>query len=104
LTVDPKANKWYQSESLSQFPKSEVMTDDLPILSSRFVAGKTSSGLGGNNGSGGSDQRVVREVAVGPVNWPLLTMMNYTELTLIIKIKLHVRNLWEAIESRDITL
>jgi hypothetical protein len=51
-----------------------------------------------NNGSSGSGQRVVREIGVEPVNWPLLTKMNYTEWALIMKIKLQARNLWEAIE------
>jgi hypothetical protein len=32
------------------------------------VVGKTSSGSGGNNGSGGFDQRIVREIGVRPAN------------------------------------
>jgi hypothetical protein len=46
----------------------------------------------------------VREIGVGPANWPLLTKMNYTEWALIMKIKLQARNLWEAIEPGDVTL
>jgi hypothetical protein len=46
----------------------------------------------------------VREIGVGPANWPLLTKTNYTEWALIIKIKLQARNLWEAIEPGDVTL
>jgi hypothetical protein len=46
----------------------------------------------------------VREIGVGPANWPLLTKTNYTEWALIMKIKLQVRNLWEAIEPGDVTL
>jgi hypothetical protein len=46
----------------------------------------------------------VREIGVGPANWPLLTKRNYTEWALIMKIKLQARNLWEAIEPRDVTL
>jgi hypothetical protein len=68
------------------------------------MTGKTSPESSGNNGSGGSGQRVVREISVGPANWPLLTKMNYTEWALIMKIKLQAKNLWEAIESRDVTL
>jgi hypothetical protein len=55
-------------------------------------------------GSSGSGQRVVREIGVEPVNWPLLAKMNYTEWALIMKIKLQVWNLWEAIEPGDVTL
>jgi hypothetical protein len=69
------------------------MTNSLSLPSSRSVAGKTPPGSGGNNGSGGSGQRVVREIGAGPANWPLLTKMNYTEWALIMKIKLLVRNL-----------
>jgi hypothetical protein len=46
----------------------------------------------------------VREIGVGPANWPLLTNTNYTEWVLIMKIKLQARNLWEAIEPGDVTL
>jgi hypothetical protein len=46
----------------------------------------------------------VREIGVGPANWPLLTKTNYTEWALIMKIKLQARNLWETIEPGDVTL
>jgi hypothetical protein len=69
------------------------MTDSSSLLSSRSAADKTPPGSGGNNGSGGSGQRVVREIGVGPANWSLLTKMNYTEWALIKKIKLQARNL-----------
>jgi hypothetical protein len=46
----------------------------------------------------------LREIGVGPANWSLLTKMNYIEWTLIMKIKLQARNLWEAIEPGDVTL
>jgi hypothetical protein len=80
------------------------MTDgsSIPLSGSTIV--KTLLGSGGSNGSGGSDQRVVREIGVGPANWPLLTKTNYTEWALIMKIKLQARNLWEAIEPGDVTL
>jgi hypothetical protein len=68
------------------------------------TTGKTPPRSGENNGSGGSGQRVVREISVGPANWPLLTKTNYTEWALIMKIKLQARNLWEAIEPGDVTL
>jgi hypothetical protein len=80
------------------------MTDSSSLSSSGSAAGKTPLRSGGNNGSGGSGQRVVREIGVGPAIWPLLTKTNYTEWTLIMKIKLQARNLWEAIEPRDVTL
>jgi transposase InsO family protein len=54
------------------------MTDSSPLLSSGSTAGKTPPGSGENNGSGGSGQHVVREIGVGPANWPLLTKTNYT--------------------------
>jgi hypothetical protein len=69
------------------------MMDSSSLPSSGSAAGKTPPGSGGNNGSGGSDQRVVKQIGVGPANWPLLTKMNYTEWTLIMKIKLQARNL-----------
>jgi hypothetical protein len=80
------------------------MTDSSSLPSSGSAVGKTPPGSGENNGSDGSGQRVVREISVGPANWPLLTKMNYTECALIMKIKLQERNLWEAIEPGDVTL
>jgi hypothetical protein len=80
------------------------MTDSSSLPSSGSAAGKTPPVSGGNNGSGGSGQQVVREIGVGPANWPLLTKTNYTEWALIMKIKLQARNLWEAIEPGDVTL
>jgi hypothetical protein len=79
------------------------MTDNKAILP-ESMAGKTSSRSGVSDGSGGSDQRVVREVGVGPTNWPILTKVNYMEWALIMKIKIHGRNLWDAIETRDVTM
>lgn len=63
----------------------------------------------GSSGSGEKEgdvviQRVVREVGVGPTNWPLLTKQNYTEWALIMKIKMQARNLWDAIEPGGVSL
>jgi hypothetical protein len=80
------------------------MIDSSSLPSSGSTAGKTPPGSGGNNGSGGSGQRVVREIGVSPVNWPLLTKTNYTEWMLIMKMKLQARDLWEAIKPGDVTL
>jgi hypothetical protein len=80
------------------------MTDSSSTLPSGSMAGKTSPGSGGSGGSSSSDQRVVREVGVGPASWPILTKVNYTEWVLIMKIKLQARNLWDAIEIRDVML
>jgi hypothetical protein len=80
------------------------MTDSSSLPSSGSAAGKTPPGSGGNNGSDGSGQRVVREIDVGPANWSLLTKTNYTEWALIMKIKLRARYLWEAIKPGDVTL
>jgi hypothetical protein len=49
-------------------------------------------------------QHVIREVSVGPANWPLITKVYYTKWALILKIKMQVRNLWEAIESEGVLL
>jgi hypothetical protein len=77
------------------------MTDGSPVLP-RYVTRKTPPGSSGNGGSSG--KRVVREVGVRPANWPILTKVSYTKWTLIMKIKLHARNLWDAIETGDVTL
>jgi hypothetical protein len=81
------------------------MTDSSSLLSSGSVVGKTSSGSGGNNDSGGSGQRVVREIGVGPANWPLLIKTNYTEWALIMKmlaslaVKATATEAWKAVRS-----
>jgi hypothetical protein len=79
------------------------MTDGSSTLPGSTV-GKMAPGSGGSGGSGVSGQRVVREVGVEPANWPILTKVNYTEWALIMKIKLQARNLWDAIETRDVML
>jgi hypothetical protein len=56
---------------------------------------KPSGGKGGDGASGngkGEIVRVVREI-VGVVNWPKLTKTNYTQWSLVMKIKLQARNL-----------
>jgi hypothetical protein len=80
------------------------MKDGSSIPLSGSMTGKTPLGSGGSNSNSGSGQRVVREIGVGPANWPLLTKTNYTEWALIMEIKLQARNLWEAIEPGDVTL
>jgi hypothetical protein len=69
------------------------MTGGSSTLPSGSVAGTPPPRLGGSGDSGGSGRRVVKEVGVGPANWPLLTNVNYTAWALIMKIKLQVRNL-----------
>lgn len=63
-------------------------------------------GTNGTNGSGKDNevsvQRVVREIS-GIANWPLLTKTNYTEWSLLMKIKMQARNLWDAIESGNVS-
>jgi hypothetical protein len=46
----------------------------------------------------------MREVGIGPANWPILNKVNYTEWALIMKIKMQARNLLDAIETEDVTL
>ncbi|CAN6196754.1 unnamed protein product [Urochloa humidicola] len=41
--------------------------------------------------------RVVREIG-GSANWPMLTKTNYTQWSLLMKLKMKARHLWEAIE------
>jgi hypothetical protein len=80
------------------------MMDSSSSLPSGSVVGKTPLGSGESGGSDSADQRVVRVVDVRPANWPNLAKVNYTEWALIMKIKLHARNLWDAIEIGDVTL
>ncbi|CAN6272717.1 unnamed protein product [Urochloa humidicola] len=55
----------------------------------------------GGDGAGGSSKgdvlRVVREIG-GAANWPMLTKTNYTQWSLLMKLKMKARHLWEAIE------
>ncbi|CAN6194253.1 unnamed protein product [Urochloa humidicola] len=55
----------------------------------------------GGDGAGGSGKgevlRVVREIG-GAANWPMLTKTNYTQWSLLMKLKMKARHLWEAIE------
>jgi hypothetical protein len=67
------------------------------------VSTSKKGGSGGSSGKG-SIQRVVREVDVGPANWPLLFKVNYTKWALIMKINIQARNLWEAIEPGSVSL
>ena len=49
----------------------------------------------------GAVERVVRETT-GSGNWPQLTKTNYDSLSLLMKLKLQSRYLWEAIEDEDV--
>jgi hypothetical protein len=40
--------------------------------------------------------------AGGPVNYPILTKMNYNEWSLLMKIKLEARSLWGAVNKGDV--
>ncbi|CAN6268411.1 unnamed protein product [Urochloa humidicola] len=55
----------------------------------------------GGDGAGGSGKgevlRVVREIG-GATNWPMLTKTNYTQWSLLMKLKMKACHLWEAIE------
>jgi hypothetical protein len=47
-------------------------------------------------------ERVVEKVAsTGPANYPLLTKSNYNQRALLMRIKMEVRGLWEAVETGD---
>jgi hypothetical protein len=56
---------------------------------------KPSGGKGGDGASGNGKGEIVRAVReiVGVVNWPKLTKTNYTQWSLVMKIKLQARNL-----------
>lgn len=47
---------------------------------------------------------VVREIVGGAANWPMLTKTNYTQWSLVMKVKMQARNLWEAIEPGGVSL
>jgi hypothetical protein len=104
---DPEANKWYQSIEASRSNLSRS-SNVVRLYSSSWIRGRQdAAGIRRERWQrrlGGSRQRVVREIGVGPANWPLHTKMNYTEWALIMKIKLQARNLWEAIKPGDVTL
>ncbi|CAO1942133.1 unnamed protein product [Urochloa humidicola] len=61
---------------------------------------------GEDAGSSGKGElvRVVREFGGGPPNWPMLTKTNYTQWSLVMKIKMEARDLWEAIEPGGVPL
>jgi hypothetical protein len=57
----------------------------------------------GARGSGkGEVVRIVREYA-GPANWPMLTKINYTSWSTLMKLKMEARGLWKAVESDDVS-
>uniref|UniRef100_A0A0A8XWN0 DUF4219 domain-containing protein n=1 Tax=Arundo donax TaxID=35708 RepID=A0A0A8XWN0_ARUDO len=58
----------------------------------------------GTSGSWKEDEgvHVIREIGRS-ANWPLLTKTNYTKWALVMKIKMQARNLWDAIEPRDVS-
>ncbi|CAO2146915.1 unnamed protein product [Urochloa humidicola] len=59
----------------------------------------------GGDGAGGSGKgevlRVVWEIG-GAANWPMLSKTNYTQWSLLMKLKMKARHLWEAIEPRGV--
>ncbi|CAO1946021.1 unnamed protein product [Urochloa humidicola] len=66
-----------------------------PSSSKKPFGGKGGDGAGGSGK--GEVLRVVREIG-GAVNWPMLTKTNYTQWSLLMKLKMKARHLWEAIE------
>ncbi|CAN6374469.1 unnamed protein product [Urochloa humidicola] len=61
---------------------------------------KPFGGKGGEDaGSSGKGDvvRIVREIG-GSANWPMLTKTNYMQWSLLMKLKMKARHLWEAIE------
>jgi hypothetical protein len=61
-------------------------------------------GKGDGVGGSGETVRVIREITVGALNWLMLTKTNYTSWSLVMKIKLQARDLWEAIEPGGVPL
>ncbi|CAN6309838.1 unnamed protein product [Urochloa humidicola] len=47
--------------------------------------------------------RVIREIG-GAASWPMLTKTNYTQWSLVMKVKMQARNLWGAIEPGSVSL
>ncbi len=56
------------------------------------------AGGGGDSSGGGAVQRVIHEVGGGS-SYPTLTKTNYSDWTLLMKVKLKARGLWSAVES-----
>jgi hypothetical protein len=63
-------------------------------------------------GKGGADAessgkrevvRVIREFG-GPASWPMLTKTNYTQWSLVMKLKMQARSLWSAIEPGGVSM
>jgi hypothetical protein len=46
-------------------------------------------------------QRVIKESG-GSMSWPMLTKMNYNDWSLLMKVKLQARQLWDAVEFSDV--
>ncbi|CAN6181165.1 unnamed protein product [Urochloa humidicola] len=47
--------------------------------------------------------RVIREIG-GAASWPMLTKTNYTQWSLVMKVKMQARNLWGAIKPGGVSL
>lgn len=48
-------------------------------------------------------ERIIERTAVsGPTNYPTLTRTNYNDWSLLMKIKMQARNLWEAVDPGDV--
>jgi hypothetical protein len=61
-------------------------------------------GDGGVGGSGKEEVvRVVRELGGGTATWPMLTKTNYTQWSLVMKLKMKARHLWQAIEPGGVS-
>jgi hypothetical protein len=60
-------------------------------------------GIDAGSSVNGEVLHVVREYG-GPANWPMLTKTNYTQWSLVMKVKMQARNLWDAIEPGGVSL
>ena len=113
------ANKWYQSQCM--FYGGSISPPRAPPLKKHVISrrgstetkmagdgektppGSPKKPLGGKgvDGAGSSGKgdvvRVVREIG-GSANWPMLTKTNYTQWSLVMKVKIQARHMWEAID------
>jgi hypothetical protein len=67
---------------------------------------KPSGGKGGadaESSAKGEVVRVIREFG-GPASWPMLTKTNYTQWSLVMKLKMQARSLWSAIEPGGVSM
>jgi hypothetical protein len=67
-------------------------------VSSRLHRGRSPQRRGPDSGQLIVERVAEKVVSVGPVNYPILTKANYNQWSLLMKIKLEARGLWNAVD------